>query len=187
MLHQASAAVGIAEAARFPSVNLSAQFGQQSITTGDLLSKSGQVWSAGLDVMQPIFQGGTLRAREKEAREHLLQAQSQYRSTVINSFVEVENALQALQHDADDYRAHTIALDAARANRDLSRTQFERGSVNELVVLTAEQQYQNAALSEVRADVQRFSDTAELFRALGGGWWNHADPQTLPAVTETQR
>jgi outer membrane protein TolC len=54
-------------------------------------------------------------------------------------------------------------------------------------VLTAEQQYQNAALSEVRADVQRFSDTAELFRALGGGWWNHADPQTLPAVTETQR
>ena len=59
--------------------------------------------------------------------------------------------------------------------------------MNELVVLTAEQQYQNAALSEVRADVQRFSDTAELFRSLGGGWWSHADPQTLPAVTETQR
>ena len=187
MLHQASAAVGIAEAARLPSVNLSAQFGQQSIATSDLFSKSGQIWSAGLDIMQPIFQGGTLRAREKEAREHLLQARAQYRSTVINSFVEVENALQALQHDADDYSAHTVALDAARANRDLSRTQFERGSVNELVVLTAEQQYQNAALSEVRADVQRFSDTAELFRALGGGWWNHADPQTLPPVTETQR
>ena len=130
MLHQASAAVGIAAAARLPSVNLSAQFGQQSITTSDLFSKPGQIWSAGLDLTAPLFQGGTLRAREKEARERLLQAQAQYRSTVINSFVEVENALQALQHDADDYNAHTVALNAARDNRDLARTQFERGSVN---------------------------------------------------------
>jgi len=172
LLHQASASVGIAEAARLPDVNLSAQFAQQSIATGDLFTKSGEIWSAGASLTAPIFHGGTLRAREKEAKERFLQAQAQYRSTVLKAFVEVANALQALQHDADDYSAHVIALDAARANRDLARTQFERGSVNELVVLTAEQQYQNAALSLVQADVQRFSDTAELFRALGGGWWN---------------
>jgi NodT family efflux transporter outer membrane factor (OMF) lipoprotein len=180
MLHQASAEVGVAEAARLPSLNLSAQYAQQSIMTSDLFSKAGQIWSAGADITAPIFQGGTLRAREKEARERFLQVQAQYRSTVINAFIEVSNALQALQHDSDDYAAHTIALDAARANRDLARTQFERGSVNELVVLTAEQQYQNAALSQVQVDVQRFTDTAELFRALGGGWWNGADPATLP-------
>ena len=181
LLHQASASVGIAEAARLPSLNLSAQFAQQSIMTSDLFTKSGQVWSAGLNVTAPIFEGGTLRAREKEARERFLAAQAQYRSSVINAFAEVANALQAIQHDADDYTAHTTALGAARANRDLARTQFERGRVNELVVLTAEQQYQSAALSQVQSDAQRFADTAELFRALGGGWWNGApDPTALP-------
>ncbi|MDB6015187.1 MAG: hypothetical protein JWL65_7437 [Gammaproteobacteria bacterium] len=181
LLHQASASVGVAEAARLPSLNLSAQFAQQSIMTSDLFTKSGQIWSAGLNVTAPIFEGGTLRAREKEARERFLAAQAQYRSAVINAFAEVANALQAIQHDADDYTAHTTALSAARANRDLARTQFERGRVNELVVLTAEQQYQSAALSQVQSDAQRFADTAELFRALGGGWWNGApDPTALP-------
>jgi len=180
LLHQASASIGVAEAARLPSLNLSAQYAQQSIMTSDFFTKSAQIWSAGLNMTAPVFEGGTLRAREKEAKERFLQAQSQYKSAVINAFVEVSNALQAMQHDADDYSAHTIALNAARENRDLARTQFERGRVNELIVLTAEQQYQNAALSQVQADVQRFSDTAELFRALGGGWWNGADPATLP-------
>jgi NodT family efflux transporter outer membrane factor (OMF) lipoprotein len=180
LLHQASASVGIAQAARLPSLDLSAQYAQQSIMTSDLFTRTARIWSAGLSVTAPIFQGGTLRAREKQARERFLQAQSRYQGTVINAFVEVANALQAIQHDGDDYSAHSIALQAARENRDLARTQFERGRVNELVVLTAEQQYQNAALSQVQANVQRFSDTAELFRALGGGWWNGADPATLP-------
>jgi outer membrane protein TolC len=76
-----------------------------------------------------------------------------------------------LQHDADSYAAHETALEASQANRDLATQEFERGSVNELVVLTAEQQYQSAALSAVQAQVQRFADAAELFRSLGGGWW----------------
>jgi NodT family efflux transporter outer membrane factor (OMF) lipoprotein len=182
LLHQASAAIGVAEAARLPSISLSAQYAQQSIQTTDLFSKPGQIWSAGVNLTAPLFEGGTLRAREKEARERFLQADAQYRSTVIEAFVEVANALQALQHDADDYSAHTIALNAAQANRDLARTQFERGRVSELIVLTAEQQFQNAVLGQVQADAQRFADVAELFRALGGGWWNGADPATVPAA-----
>ncbi len=191
LLHQASAAIGIAEAARLPSLSLTAQYAQQSILTSDLFTKAGQIWSAGAGLTAPLFEGGTLRAREKEARERFLQAQAQYRSTVINAFVEVANALQALQHDSDDYTAHTTALDAARANRDLARAQFERGRVNELVVLTAEQQFQSAALSQVQVDSQRFADTAELFRALGGGWWNGPDPSTpgrrQPGTAEAQQ
>ena len=182
LLHQASAAVGIAQAARLPSLNLSAQYAQQSILTQDLFSKAAQIWSAGASLTAPLFEGGTLSAREKEAKERFQEARAQYRSTVINAFVEVTNALSALQHDSDDYAAHTIALNAARANRDLARTQFERGRVNELVVLTAEQQYQSAALNQVQADAQRFADAAELFRALGGGWWNGQDPTVLPVA-----
>jgi outer membrane protein TolC len=89
--------------------------------------------------------------------------------------------MQALQHDTDSYDAHNTALAAARANRDLARIQFQRGAVSELVVLTAEQQYQNGVLTQVQADVQRFTDAANLFHALGGGWWNaRTDPILEP-------
>jgi outer membrane protein TolC len=94
--------------------------------------------------------------------------------------------MQALQHDTDSYNARTTALDAARENRDLAREQFQRGRVNELVVLTAEQQYQNGLLTQVQADVQRFADAANLFHALGGGWWNSQhDPVQEPASRDT--
>ena len=171
-LHAASAAIGIAEAARFPSFNISAQFAQQSIKTSDLFTPPASIWSAGLGVAAPLFEGGTLRARQREAGERFIQARSEYRSTVIGAFVEVTDALQALRHDGDSYAAHETALAASQANRELATQEFERGSVNELVVLTAEQQYQSAALSAIQAQAQRFADAAELFRSLGGGWWN---------------
>ncbi|MBS0419285.1 MAG: efflux transporter outer membrane subunit [Proteobacteria bacterium] len=179
-LHQASAEVGVAEAARFPSFDISAQYAQQSNKTGDLFTKAAQMWSVGLNVTQPLFAGGTLQAREKEARQRFLQAQAQYRGTVLDSFVDVANAMQALQHDTDGYNARTTALAAARENRDLARVQFQRGRVSELVVLTAEQQYQNGLLTQVQADVQRFADAANLFHALGGGWWNSQQNPSAP-------
>jgi NodT family efflux transporter outer membrane factor (OMF) lipoprotein len=180
LLHAASANVGVAQAARFPDFNISAQFAQQSIKTSDLFTEPASIWNAALGMSAPVFAGGSLRAREKAAREHFAQAQSQYRSTVIAAFVEVTDALNALRHDADGYSAHMAALDTARANRDLARDQFQHGLVNELVVLTAEQQYQTASLAAVQASAQRFTDAAELFRAAGGGWWNVTDPAAIP-------
>jgi NodT family efflux transporter outer membrane factor (OMF) lipoprotein len=172
LLHQASAEIGVAEAARFPDFQLTAQYAQQSAMLSDIFTKAGQIWSVGLNVTTPIFEGGTLRAREKEARQHFLQVAAQYRGTLIDAFEQVANALEALERDSESYTARTTSVDTAHANRDLARLLFQRGKVSELVVLTAEQQYQNAALVEVQADVQRFSDVAQLFHALGGGWWN---------------
>ena len=102
---------------------------------------------------------------------------------MIGALVEVANALQGLEHDADGYRAHRRSLDAARASRDLALSQFRAGKVSRLQVLIAEQQFQGAALTQVQADVQRFTDAAALFRALGGGWWNaERDPSSLPTA-----
>jgi NodT family efflux transporter outer membrane factor (OMF) lipoprotein len=185
-LHQASAEVGVATAARLPSLTLSAQYAQQSNVTSNLFSNAANVWSAGLNATAPIFHGGTLAARQHEAQERYRQSLEAYRSTVLTAFVEVANALQALQHDSEGYLAHTTALAAAQSNRDLAVEEYRAGKYTELQVLTAEQQYQDAALSEVQADVQRFTDTAALFRALGGGWWNAPrDPTTLAALTTT--
>jgi NodT family efflux transporter outer membrane factor (OMF) lipoprotein len=183
-LHEASANIGAAEAARFPGLNITAQYAQQTTSLNEFLTRPGGVWSYGLNLSAPVFHGGTLAARQHEAEERYRQSLASYRSTVIGAFVEVANALQALDHDAAGYTAHTVALDAARANRDLALDQYRAGKYTELQVLTAEQQYQEAALTEVQADVQRFTDTAALFHALGGGWWNAPrDPAALAAAT----
>ena len=182
-LHQASARIGIAAAARLPSLTLSAQYAQQTTYIHEFLTRPGGVWSVGADLAAPIFHGGTLAAREKEAKEQYLQAQANYRGTVIGAFVEVANSLRSLEHDSDSYLMHTRARDAARENRDLAVTQYRAGRYSELQVLTAEQQYQDAALTQVQADAQRFTDIATLFRALGGGWWNAPhDPALLPVA-----
>lgn len=182
-LHQASAAIGVAEAARFPQLSLSAQYAQQTTFLNEFLTRPGGVWSVGLNATAPLFHGGTLAARQHEAEERYRQSLASYHGTVIAAFVEVANALQALQHDDEGYAAHSTALAAARADRELALDQYHAGKYTELQVLTAEQQYQQAALTEVQADVQRFTDTAALFRALGGGWWNaSADPAALAAA-----
>ena len=177
-LHAASAGIGVAEAARLPQLSLSAQYAQQTTRLSELFTQPGGVWSAGLGLAAPLFHGGTLAARSDEAKERYAQAVSAYQATVIGAFVDVADALQALQHDADSYTAHNRALQAASANQDLVAAEYRAGKYTELQVLTAEQQYQSAALTQVQADVQRFTDTAALFRALGGGWWN-ADDRAL--------
>jgi NodT family efflux transporter outer membrane factor (OMF) lipoprotein len=182
-LHQASARIGVAAAAKLPSITLSAQYAQQTSLIHEFLTQPGGVWSVGMGLAAPIFHGGTLSAREKEAKEQYLQAQATYRSTVIAAFVEVANALSSVEHDRDNYLAHGRALAAARANRDLAVAQYRAGRYTELQVLTAEQQYQDAALSQVQADAQRFTDVASLYRALGGGWWTvPRDPSLLPVA-----
>jgi NodT family efflux transporter outer membrane factor (OMF) lipoprotein len=181
-LHAASAQIGVAEAARLPQLTLSAQYAQESSTLNDLFTQPGGVWSAGLGVAAPLFHGGTLKARADEAKQRYEQSLATYQSTVIGAFVDVADALQALQHDADSYTAHNRALEAARANQDLAVQEYRAGKYTELQVLTAEQQYQDAALSQVQADAQRFTDTAALFRALGGGWWNVHDRAPLSAA-----
>ncbi|MGA9367681.1 MAG: efflux transporter outer membrane subunit [Steroidobacteraceae bacterium] len=181
-LHAASAQVGVAAAARLPQLTLSAQYAQESSTLNDLFTQPGGVWSAGLGVAAPLFHGGTLAAREDEAKQRYDQALATYQGTVIGAFVDVADALQALQHDADSYAAHNRALDAARSNKELAAQEYDAGKYTELQVLTTEQQYQDAALTQVQADAQRFTDTAALFRALGGGWWNVRDRTPLSAA-----
>lgn len=174
-LHAASAEIGVAEAARLPQLSLSAQYAQQATRLNELFTQPGGIWSAGLDFAAPLFHGGSLAARADEAKQRYAQALSAYHGTVITAFVDVADALQALQHDGDSYSAHNRALEAARENQELAAAEYRAGKYTELQVLTAEQQYQSAALTQVQADVQRFTDTASLFRALGGGWWNIRD------------
>jgi len=173
-LHSASAQIGIAHANRLPSFNLTADIGSMALIFTHMFS-SGGFWDAGGGLTQPVFQGGTLLHRERAAIAAYTQVDEQYRSTVLAAFQNVADTLHAIQQDADGLRAASAAKDAAAVTLDLTKKQLEGGYANYLALLSAEQAYQQALLNLVQAQSNRYADTAALFQALGGGWWNRAD------------
>ncbi len=174
-LHAASAQIGIAIANRLPNFTLTADAGTMALTVGQMFAGGAGFWTLAGNVTQPIFQGGALLHRERAARAAYVQAAEQYRSTVLTAFQNVADTLNALEQDAHALNAAAAAKDAAGTTLDLTRRQLQSGSANYLAVLSAEQTYQQAVISFVQAQANRYTDTAALFQALGGGWWNRAD------------
>jgi len=174
-LHSASAEVGVAIANMLPQVTLSAAYGGTATQIGQLFQTGNVFWSVAGSVTQTIFQGGTLLHRKRAAEAALDQAVAQYHSAVITAFQNVADALRALQYDADALKASLRAERAAAESLDIARRQMELGSISYLTQLTAEQSYQQALINLVQARANRYADTAALFQALGGGWWNRAD------------
>lgn len=172
-LHSASAQVGVATANMLPQINLSAALGSTSV--GALFQPGTGVWSLGGSLTQPLFEGGTLLHRKRAAEAAFDEAAAQYRSTVITAFQNVADALRALQSDAEALTAQVAAERAAADSLAVARRQYEAGSATYLTLLNAEQTYQQAHIALVLAQAARFSDTAALFQALGGGWWNRTD------------
>ena len=132
-------------------------------------------WDVGAGLTQPVYEGGTLLHRERAARAAYTQAEEQYRSTVLTAFQNVADSLHAIRQDADGLKAASDAKNAAGVTLDLTKKQLDAGYANYLALLAAEQAYQQAVLNLVQARSNRYADTAALFQALGGGWWNRAD------------
>lgn len=174
-LHAASAQVGIAAANRLPNVTLSANTGSTALAIGQLFGPGSGFWNIGASLLAPIFDGGTLLHQQRAARAAYQQAAEQYRGTVLTSFQNVADTLVALERDAETLKATAAATDAAKASLDLSRLQYKDGYVAYLAVLNADQAYNQARLNLIQAEADRFTDTAALFQALGGGWWHRAD------------
>jgi NodT family efflux transporter outer membrane factor (OMF) lipoprotein len=174
-LHAASAQVGIAVANRLPTITLSADAGTMALEAAKIFSSGNGFWTLAGSVTQPIFQGGALLHKERAARAAYTQAAEEYRSTVLTAFQNVADTLHGLQQDANGLNAAATARDAAKVALDLAQAQFQTGYAGYLSLLSAEQTYLQASLSLVQAEANRYADTAALFQALGGGWWNRAD------------
>jgi NodT family efflux transporter outer membrane factor (OMF) lipoprotein len=174
-LHAASAEVGIAVANRLPNITLSADAGTMALETGQIFSSPAGFWTLAGGITQPIFQGGALLHKERAARAAYTQAAEEYRNTVLTAFQNVADTLTALEHDATALTVAADARNAAKISLDLAEQQFQSGYAGYLPLLTAEQAYQQALVNLVQAQANRYADTAALFQALGGGWWNRAD------------
>jgi NodT family efflux transporter outer membrane factor (OMF) lipoprotein len=170
-LHASSAAVGVAVAARLPNITLSAQGGSAAGSLGGLTSSSNLFWQLTGEAAQPIFDGGQLKHQQKAAEAAYDQAREEYRSTVLQAFQNVADAMQALQLDDEGLNAAVLAEKSAARSLEISRKQVQLGEVSAVSVLNAEQAYHQARISLIQAKAARYADTVALFQALGAGGW----------------
>jgi NodT family efflux transporter outer membrane factor (OMF) lipoprotein len=173
--HGASANVGVATAALFPSVTLTGSYSANGTQSGQLASANGRAWDFGAGLTQPIFEGGTLWYRRKAAVDQYAQAAALYRQVVLGAFAQVADTLRALEHDATALAAEDASLAAAREALQLVQTNYEAGLATYLDVLNADAQYQQAVISDLQMVAVRYQDTVALYVALGGGWWTGPD------------
>ncbi|MBU3579064.1 efflux transporter outer membrane subunit [Polynucleobacter sp. 73C-SIWE] len=171
-----NAFVGVATANLLPQFNITGSIGSAALTSAALFGPNSALWSIGGGILQPLFQGGQLLAQRRGAIANYEQAAFQYQSTVLNAFQEVANSLRALETGAQALKAASDAERYAFETLDLVQQQYKLGTASYLAVLYYQNQYQQAKVKSVAAQATRFSDTAALFTALGGGWWNREGP-----------
>src|SRR5262249_54065079 len=171
-LHVASAQAGVALANMLPQFAITADTRSSALRLGDLFKTGSGFWDVGASLTQTLFDAGALLHRHRAADAALDQAGAQYRSAVITACQNVADTLHALQADAEALQASAQAERAAKSAFDLARQQQQLGSISFVAVLNAGTIYQQAEVALVQAQDNRYSDTAALFQALGGGWWN---------------
>ena len=175
-LHSASAQIGIATANMLPSFTINADAGFMNTALAHLLAPQNLFWDLAGNATQTVFDAGTLYHQLQGARDTYQAAAWTYRGTVIAAVQNVADALRALQSDADALRAARDFERAAKTSFDLANQQMQSGNANVLLLLNAQQSYLQSVIQVVQAQAARLSDTAALFQALGGGWWNRAEP-----------
>ena len=174
-LHATSAAVGVAIANMLPQFTINADIGSSALQLQKLFSPYTGFWDLGASLTETLFDAGALLHKKRAADAALDQAAAQYRGAVILACQNVADTLRALQADGDALRASADAERAAKRTFDLAQHQQALGTISLVAVLNAEQAYQQSELALVQAEANRYSDTAGLFQALGGGWWNRTE------------
>lgn len=166
----ANANIGVAKAAYFPLLTLGASGGDSLIGLAQWFSAPGRMWSLGATLAQTIFDGGARRGETDRAIANYDAAVAQYRQTVLNGFLEVEDNLAILRVLEDEQGTEDEAVAAARDAERIALSQYRAGTTTYLSVITA----QNAALVNERNAVQlrgrRFAASVTLIKAVGGGW-----------------
>ena len=180
-LHSAGALVGVATANQFPQITLSLGISSQSLTSDSLFGPNLYSSNVGVSILQTVIDGGALANKKKAAQAGLEQADAQYRSIVLGAFRNVADTLNALEYDALTLKATAEAERAAAASLAIARRRLELGDTTYVFVLIAELTYQQTLLARIQAQAARLTNTAALFQALGGGWWNR--PTDASATT----
>lgn len=171
-VHENSANIGVATAELLPSFTVSGTYGQNTRNLADVFMSSGNFWSVGGNIVAPLFRGGTSWLHRKAAIAAYQQSLASYKQTALDALAQVADILLALEHDAEALRSYAQQLDLTQESVRLAQTNYQAGLADYLHVLSIKSQFFQAKLVYLQAQAQRLQDTAALFVALGGGWWN---------------
>jgi multidrug efflux system outer membrane protein len=175
----ANANIGVAKAAYFPDISLTALLGLESTQLSSLFQGPSRVWSYGAGLTQPIFNAGLIAGQVAQAEALQQEALFTYQKSIISAFQDVENALidRTKYGRIREEQAKNVA--ALQRFRDLAQLRYSEGATIYLEVANAEQSLFNAQLAYVTTQSQLFQSYANLYKALGGGW---VEPEALAAV-----
>jgi len=171
----ANARIGQAKAAYFPSITLTGLLGGESTKLVDLFSAPARIWQVSGSAAQTVFDAGRTGSRVKAAKAREQQALAQYQSAIQNAFRDTLDALVAQRKARETLDAEQSRVTALQSALDLARLRYENGVSSQLDVLDAERGLLAAELNRVEAQRAQLAATADLFKALGGGW--ESDPQ----------
>ena len=166
----ANAQIGVAQAAFFPALSLSALGGVQSSALGNLLSLPARYWSLGAGLAQPIFDAGLRSAQKAETVATYDMTVADYRTTVLQAFQEVEDNLVALSILQQEAAVQDEAVRAARESAAIANNQYKAGTAVYLVVVVLQAAELNSERTALAILARRLTASVGLIKALGGGW-----------------
>jgi len=162
--------IGVADAAFFPSLNLSASAGYSGSNLANLLSAPNLFWSIGPALAQTLFDGGARRAASDQARASADAATASYRQTVLTAFQEVEDNLVLADQLRDEAQLQRDAREAAQQNLDITLDQYRAGTVSYLNVVTAQASLLSADSSLLSLRDRELTAVSLLLKNIGGRW-----------------
>jgi len=166
----ANAQIGVARAAYFPQINLTASGGYQSSALTSLFTAPAGLWSFGGSLVQPIFTGGRIRSNVKFTEARQQETALAYQQTIQQAFRGVSDALVEYRKDREFREQQEQLTFSAQDAARLSETRYRGGATSYLEVLTNETNYFNAELALAQAQLNELLGLVRIYRNLGGGW-----------------
>jgi multidrug efflux system outer membrane protein len=176
-----NAEVGVRKASRFPRITLTGAYGYSSDELSRLFEADSELWSIAVGITQPLFDAGKLKAGQRAAEARYQQGVAEYARSVLTAFSEVERAFLTRE---EQLKRRDFIVDFTREARETQRiaeSRYERGLVDYITVLDAQQTRFEAERDLLEVDLAILNNRVTLHRALGGGW------AALPAVTEDRQ
>jgi NodT family efflux transporter outer membrane factor (OMF) lipoprotein len=177
----ANAQIGVARAAFFPNIALTAQAGYASASLGSLFHPASAISAVAASLIQPIFEGGKLEGGLDLAKGRYIELVADYRKAVISAFADVENALVAVQRTAEQETLQQQAVQQARLAYSLAEARYRAGAVDLLTVLQVQQTLFSAEDQLVQVHFARLQAAVAMFKALGGGWQASDITRAIPS------
>ena len=178
----ALARVAVADAARYPSFRLSGSLGLSALTLGSLTDSASLVRSLLASVSAPLFDGGATQAQVRAQQAAMAQTLASYESTILTALQDVEDALVAIQGDAERLERLQTAAHAAAKAELLAQQRYTSGLIDFATVLTTQRTLLSVQDSVASAQTSLSASHVRLYKALGGGW-KPDTPATLAVKT----